>query len=122
VTDNCTGLEWQKDTADVNGDGRSTGDDYQGWCAALAYCKNLSFAGHNDWRLPNVRELQSIVDYGRFDPSIDRVFGAFSGSYWSSTSYANAPGFAWSVHFAGGNANDFGKLNFSFIRAVRNGP
>jgi hypothetical protein len=32
------------------------------------------FAGHSDWRVPNVRELQSIVDYGRFDPTSDPVF------------------------------------------------
>jgi hypothetical protein len=83
VTDHCTGLMWQKDTADVNGDGQTAedGTDALPWCDALAYCENLSFAGHDDWRLPNVRELQSIVDYGRLGPAIDPVFGAFSGWY-----------------------------------------
>ena len=63
VTDNCTGLQWQKDTADANGDGQTPddGSDALPWCGALAYCENLSFAWHEDWRLPNVRELQSIV-------------------------------------------------------------
>jgi hypothetical protein len=63
VSDTCTDLAWQKDTADVDGDGQSTDQDGTTWCNALAYCENLSFAGHDDWRLPNVRELQSIVDY-----------------------------------------------------------
>jgi hypothetical protein len=48
----------------------------------------LSFAGYDDWRLRNVHDLESIVDYGYSDPSIARVFGALSGTYWSWTSCA----------------------------------
>ena len=51
VTDNCTGLIWQKDSGNDGNPLR--------WCSALAYCENLDFGGHDDWRLPNVRELQS---------------------------------------------------------------
>jgi hypothetical protein len=106
VTDTCTGLMWQKETADVNGDGTVSpdwnGGDAVTWVEALAYCEGLSFAGHEDWRLPNVRELQSIVDYGRVDPAIDPVFGAFSRDYWSSSTYAYDPGGAWGVYFYGG--------------------
>ena len=94
VTDNCTGLQWQKDTG-------NRGNPLT-WCEALAYCENLSFAGHDDWRLPNVRELESIVDYGRFNPSIDPVFGVSSAGYWSSTAVAGGPGFVWNVIFEGG--------------------
>jgi uncharacterized protein DUF1566 len=136
VTDNCTGLMWQKDTPDVNGDGQVSPEDENGgdavsWCDALSYCENLSFASHDDWRLPNVRELQSIVDYGRFNPAIEPLFGAFSSDgqghpefwYWSSTSYEGNSDFAWKVGFRYGNvgATDF-KNYHSFIRAVRNGP
>jgi hypothetical protein len=123
VTDNCTGLMWQKDTADTNGIGNTLP-----WCDAIAYCDNLSFAGHEDWRLPNVRELQSIVDYGRFNPSIGPVFGAFSFSYWSSTSFASFPRAAWLVSFDGGFVNDDeagqggNKSSPGFVRAVRNAP
>ena len=56
VTDSCTGLVWQKDTADINGDGTIDLDDELTWQDALKYCDGLSFAGHDDWRLPNVRE------------------------------------------------------------------
>ncbi len=123
VTDNCTGLMWQKDTADVNGDGHSTGQDYAVWCDALAYCENLSFAGHDDWRLPNVRELQSIVDYGRFNPSIDLMFGAFSSVYWSSTSFARStPAFAWYVYFGYGHVSYDARVYAYYVRAVRNAP
>ena len=122
VTDNCTGLMWQKGTADVNGDGQSTVRDNVPWCDALAYCENLSFADHDDWRLPNVRELQSIVDYRRVSPSIDPVFGAFSSVCWSSTSNAVGPQNAWLVDFIVGRVYNFYKDNFLSVRAVRSGP
>jgi len=94
VTDHCTGLMWQKDTGN---EGTALG-----WCSALDYCENLNLAGHTDWRLPNVRELQSIVDYGRSNPSIDPVFGATTFFYWSSTSLDDGPGVAWIVRFGVG--------------------
>ena len=68
VTDTCTRLMWQQDTADVNGDGLRNEGDQPPWCSALAYCEDLELAGHDDWRLPNITELQSIVDHGRFSP------------------------------------------------------
>jgi hypothetical protein len=126
VTDTCTGLEWQQDTADVNGDGDSTVEDFLPWCGALAYCEDLNFAGHDDWRLPNIRELQSIVDFGRFAPAIDPVFGAFSDYYWSSTTFAIDNGSAWSVFFEYGSDGalvSFGVGGSSslYVRAVRGG-
>jgi hypothetical protein len=127
VTDTCTGLMWQKDTADVNGDGLVSpewdGGDAVIWRDALEYCEGLSFAGHDDWRLPNVRELQSIVDYGRFDPAIDPVFGALFGYYWSSSTYADNPDSAWIVSFNDGYVLvDFDKGLHFHVRAVRRGP
>ena len=140
VTDTCTGLMWQKDTADVNGDGEISegrgGGDQVRWCEALAYCDNLSFAGHDNWRLPNVRELQSVVDYGRSHPAIDPVFGAASWFYWSSTSVANDPRDAWSVVFNDGVVTPTISWNIVFdgcgvhvdffarslVRAVRTAP
>ena len=120
VTDNCTGLIWQKETADTNGDGQVVidGADSLPWCDALAYCENLDFAGHDDWRLPNVQELQSIVDYGRHNPSIDPVFGASHFS-WSSTSHVGNPHSAWGINVGvvlGSKDRD------SLVRAVRTAP
>jgi len=61
VTDASTGLIWQK------GDSGKTMD----WKQALAYAEGLKLAGRNDWRLPNVKELQTIVDYGKAPDATD---------------------------------------------------
>lgn len=69
VTDQSTGLTW------MQSDSRRS----MSWQEALAFAENLSIAGHRDWRLPNAKELQSIVDYSRSpdstgSPAIDPVF------------------------------------------------
>ena len=114
VTDTCTGLMWQQDTGN-NGNAVALG-------RALVYCENLELAGHDDWRLPNLRELLSIVDHGRFDPSIDPVFGVLSSFYWSSTSYAPTPGQLWTLYFGSGFFTNDGISALNNIRAVRRGP
>ena len=122
ITDNCTGLMWQKDTADVNPDGKINDADRLSWQDALKYCESLSFAGQADWRLPNIRELQSIVDYGRVTPSIDQLFGAQPGSwYWSSTFYAGGVDNVWGVDFSsGGGFTNSTTGGPCLVRAVRN--
>ena len=133
VTDNCTGLMWQQDTADVNGDGQSDNSDRLNWCNALNYCDNLTLAGHDDWRLPDVRELHSIVDYGRnvapYPPAIDPVFDAGLWSYWSSTPWDDNSGgnprtVAWRVDFNRGLVSYDSVANpphQNYVRGVR-GP
>ena len=94
VTDAATGLMWQQ--AD-DGVARE-------WEESLAYCEALELGGHGDWRLPDVKELQSIVDYGRSPDTSDSaaiapIFGVSTITseaggvdypfYWSSTTHAN---------------------------------
>ena len=116
VTDTCTGLMWQRESAD-GGDGFL-------WCDALAYCEGLTFpaGGHDDWRLPSIRELESIVDYRR-PPAFDRtVFPDHSNAHWSSTSVTPSPSNAWYVDFSGGQvqaANKTAVGNALRVRAVR---
>ena len=92
------------------------------WQAALKYCENLELAGQTDWRLPNMRELQSIVDYGRFKPAIDPVFEASPNWYWSSSAFVGLSGYAGVVGFYNGGADDMDLGNEYFVRAVRNAP
>ena len=111
VTDTCTRLMWQKDT----------GNDRVGlaWCDALAYCEELDLAGHDDWRLPNVREVQSIVDYALGNKAIDPVFGAVATFYWTSTTRANDDVDAWRINFNEGFVFNADKSNANRVRAVR---
>ncbi|MCK5471348.1 MAG: DUF1566 domain-containing protein, partial [Cyclobacteriaceae bacterium] len=92
ITDLATGLMWQKND---NGDTLN-------WVEALDYAENLGFAGYDDWRLPNAKELQSIVDYTRAPdainpsqqgPAIDPIFGVTETEswYWTSTTLLEAP-------------------------------
>jgi hypothetical protein len=101
-----------------------------GWWQALDYCESLSFVGHDDWRLPNVRELQSIVDYGRSEPAISPVFGAWSSQYWSSTSNALNHSDSWVVDYYDDSVSILFEIDGSCaprgcrlpVRAVRGAP
>ncbi|MFZ5819936.1 MAG: DUF1566 domain-containing protein [Chloroflexota bacterium] len=97
VTDNATGLTWMQDDSGMGMD----------WESALNYCESLDHAGAADWRLPNVKELQSIVDYSRSpdatnSAAIDPIFNVSAITneagqtdhpfYWSSTTHADSAG------------------------------
>ncbi|MCX5902809.1 MAG: DUF1566 domain-containing protein [Proteobacteria bacterium] len=116
ITDTGTGLMWQKATAP----GTYT------WEQALTYCENLTLpaGGYSDWRLPNRNELQSIVDYSRYNPAIDTTYfpDTQAAYYWSSTTDAFSTLIAWSVYFYNGSvASGYGKNNNYYVRAVRGG-
>jgi len=64
ITDAATGLMWAQEDS-------GTGMD---WETALAYAEDSTYASYDDWRLPNVKELQSIVDYSGVFPAIDSMF------------------------------------------------
>ncbi len=81
VTDRITGLMWQQQL------------DYKirPWADAIEYCEGMELAGYDDWRLPNVKEGVSIVDYNRFSPTIDQTFFPDTPTerfFWLSTSDA----------------------------------
>ena len=116
ITDTSTGLMWQKGT----GAGNMT------WQAALAYCEDLELpaGGFTDWRLPTINELRSLVDFSRYDPSINTTFfpnTVTDNPYWSSTSYAGSAINAWSIYFKYGADHWDYKLNSLNVRAVRGG-
>jgi hypothetical protein len=93
VSDLATGLMWQK-----TDDGRG-----RDWREALDYAEHLELAGYADWRLPNQKELHSIVDYD-YIPAINPIFHMrdATGWFWTSTPFIDMPGQA--VYIAFGKA------------------
>jgi len=68
VTDNVTGLVWMQ-TTDTDGDGNIDASDKKSFEAAGTYCENLSLAGYDDWQLPTIKQLYSLMDFTGVDPS-----------------------------------------------------
>lgn len=120
VTDNLTGLMLVKDG---NSAGCNNGNTLT-WEQALTFCEELNFAGYTDWRLPNVKELESIVDCGTFNPAINTLYflNTKNSNYWTSTTFKPNTGYAWVVVFNNGYVNITNKTNSYYVRAVRGGP
>ena len=113
ITDQDTGLMWQQaETASP-----------MTWEAALRYAEGLSLSRYRDWRLPNIKELQSINDETLSKPSLDtRYFtGATASRYWSSTSQCNGVNSAWYVDFQYGLVSYVDKATLLPVRCVRGG-
>jgi len=96
------------------------------WEAALSYCEGLTLATKTDWRLPNINELQSIVDYSRFNQAINTTYFTNTGAagWWSSTTNVNTTSNAWYVNFPSGLLSHTSKSATSiscYVRAVRGG-
>ena len=66
VLDNLTGLEWVKAPHSLP----ENSSIVVRWSSGINFCNNLSYADHSDWRLPSVKELMSLVDYGRYNPAL----------------------------------------------------
>ncbi|MCF7847460.1 MAG: sulfatase-like hydrolase/transferase [Kiritimatiellales bacterium] len=109
ITDEATGLTWMK--AD-SGKGMD-------WPSALEYAEGMEFAGHTDWRLPTVKELQSIIDYTRSpdttdSAAIDPIFEATAitneggkkdfGQYWTSSTHVSTRSTESAAYFAFGRS------------------
>ena len=122
VTDNLTGLIWMKNA------------NYfiaRTWTQALSDCNGLASGSAGltdgsqagDWRLPNLKELLSLIDYGRSFPALPagHPFSWDPAPYWSSTTSATSTTSAWTVAFAVGNVGSGTKSGNCWVWPVRGG-
>ena len=116
ITDTLTGLMWTED-AYLPGAKKS-------WNDAIDYCNSLSHGGYDDWRLANVGELFSLIDWSQSSPALpsghpfDNVQSSF---YWSSTTYADSTSYAWCVSLGNGDAGYDSKTSTYYVWPVRGG-
>ena len=140
ITDLNTGLIWEKKSDDGSIHDKDTMYTWDNAFAVhVAGLNAANFAGYQDWRLANVKELQSIVDYETSNPAVTHG-GPFDDNclagctvltcsctaakfYWSSTTFVIAPTAAWEVDFmVAGDVNAAAKSDGTLsVRAVRGG-
>jgi len=111
--DSKTGLTWQDNSA--------VKETKMIWQDAMSYCSELNLGGYSDWRLPNIKELQSIVDISRYKLAIKKDFKYVNTSdfYWSSSVYVSGTKRAWVVYFETGRTYYDTKTYKYYVRCVR---
>lgn len=121
VQDNNTGLVWEQ----------SPGTTVQTWRSARQSCADKSIRGQKGWRLPSIHELASLVDPNQTKPALpvghpftnvqSPDFNFPPASYWSATSDADFPTFAWVMHLKDGFGEINNKTLTNYVWCVRGG-
>ena len=119
VVDHLTGLMWSKNAAPT--------EFPLTWWEALTYMDDMNSRqayGYTDWRLPNRKELFSLVSHAKKNPSLPEghpFINVFSGYYWTSTTCSRLPRQAWYVHLGGARVFKGMKHGSYMVWPVRNG-
>ena len=123
IYDKATGLEWVADPSEIGGVWGTPGTPAtMDWYEALTNCKELNYAGHNDWRLPNTKELETLIDYSKKDPSIDgnKFPNTQNGNYWSGSITNHGCDNQYDPNFGNGTKGwDQDKNKKKYVRPVR---
>jgi hypothetical protein len=149
VQDNVTGLVWEvKQNRDGNTDGTNIHDAdntyrwggkthlgdfgtesefFSDWDTLVDGANSEVFCGFSNWRVPERKELHSIVDYSSIEPSIDTIYFPNTQSstnslyYWSASPNANDSRFAVYVDFRFGSSSVYARARWHYVRLVRGG-
>jgi hypothetical protein len=90
------------------------------WHPAQSYARSLALAGRSDWRLPSVRELESLLDRSKYRPEMrPEIPFRDARSYWSSTTFGSRGNNAWIVMFDGAYVLSYYKTNCYHVRCLR---
>jgi len=112
VLDRLTGLIWP----------RNGYYGYMNWYQALDYANALTLCGFSGWHLPNINQMESLVNANESDPAAwlnAQGFYNVRSGYWSSTTYAYNINYAWWIYMWGGNVYYSGlKNNYSYVWPV----
>jgi len=125
ITDTATGLVWRRCAEGQAWTGSTCGGSATGytWEGALALANSTATSTGVAWRVPNVKELQSLVNRQTVSPAIDAT--AFPGTpsswFWTSTPYAGNASDAWRVAFGYGFVGYLNRYYGNAVRLVRAG-
>ena len=125
VTDTKTTLMWKRCPEGLSGSsctiGTATTHTYKG---AIELTEGYSFAKYSDWRLPNIKELRSLVARDRYNPAINSTLfpnTPTNDRFWSSSPSAHGTGNAWLLNFGYGYDGDSDRDSLYYVRLVRGG-
>ena len=119
VTDKLTGLMWTENAQQISGK--------KNWRTAITLCNGLIYPetdGYDDWRLPSLKELQSLIDYGNYPstlPSGHPFQNVLPFLYWTSTSYETISNHACYILMPGGPSYYHCKTAYGYVWPVRGG-
>jgi hypothetical protein len=127
VTDNLTGLVWLQNAGCSDSVGGIAGGQMT-WANAISWSNNMATgkcgvtdgSKVGDWRLPNRKELKSMINRQQAVP-VSGLFYSVADYYWSSSTVAYVTGYAWIVDMGYGNVDINVKGNYSHVWPVRSG-
>ncbi len=107
--DHMTGLEWQLEPSEE-----------MSWYDAFEYADSLTLGGKNDWRFPNIKEMESFLDRSKYRPVMrEEIPFKDNLSYWSSTTFGPNTQNAWIIMLDGAYVLSYYKTNLYRVRCVR---
>jgi len=125
VTDQVNGLMWAKCADGQSGTNCGTGSATSvSWSQALNIAYDSTLSGYDNWRLPNIKELQTLIDYNSFSPSAYTNFfpGTTNSKFWTASPAIFNSNYTWVADFSSGNIDVSTANSNNALRIVRSIP